>query len=83
MMGNFSRKLKRKQMLIARKKLFKDFKAQMAKFKKQVKCSKCERLPEANENIDNWHIDQESNNIDLVCPQCYDVGGVGESSDEI
>ncbi len=82
-MGSFNRKLKRKQMLASRKKMFKDFKTQMAKFKKQVKCSKCDRFPEANESIDNWHIDQESNNIDLICNYCYDEATVEEGLDEV
>ena len=71
-MTSFARKVKRKQMLLSRKKLMRDFKTSMAKFRRQVVCSKCGRPPEDNENIDNWHIDQESNNIDLICNYCYD-----------
>ena len=82
-MGSFTRKLKRKHMIATRKKLFKDFKSQMAKFKKQVKCSKCGRFPEEGENIDNWHIDQESNNIDLICNYCYNESETEVSSDEV
>ena len=50
----------------------KHFKKSMKNFKKQVKCSVCDRYPEQGENIDNWRINQESNNIDLVCTRCYD-----------
>ena len=70
-MASFARKLKRKQFVQARKRFMKDFKNSMRNFKKQVKCSVCGRLPSQGENIDNWHIDQESNNIDLVCPSCF------------
>tara|TARA_B100000902_G_C26858542_1_gene691864 strand:- start:185 stop:421 length:237 start_codon:yes stop_codon:yes gene_type:complete len=70
-MGAFTRKLKRKQIVAARKQFMKDFKKSMKQFKKQVKCSTCSRPPHQGENIDNWHIDQESNNIDLICTDCY------------
>jgi len=43
----------------------------MRDFKKQVVCSACGRAPATGEEIDNWHIDQESNNIDLICTECY------------
>lgn len=69
-MASFERKLKRKQMVAARKQFMKDFKARMLSFKKQVKCSKCDRPPEKGENIDQWHINKESENIDLVCTAC-------------
>lgn len=67
----FIRKIKRKQMNVARKQFMKDFKSQMLNFKKQVKCSKCDRQPETGENIDHWHINKASENIDLVCTTCY------------
>lgn len=70
-MGSFSRKLKRKQFKAARKKFMSDFKRSMREFKKQVKCSRCGYHPIPGENIDDWHIDQESNNIDLICTKCY------------
>ena len=70
-MASFTRKLKRKQFVATRKQFMKDFKTQMANFKKQVKCSKCDKVPEKGENIDDWHIDQESSNIDLICTDCY------------
>ena len=70
-MGSFARKVKRKQFVAARKTFMKHFKKTMKNFKKQVKCSVCERAPDQGENIDNWHIDQESNNIDLICTNCY------------
>ena len=49
----------------------KDFKSSMANFKNQVKCKKCDRKPEQGENIDNWHIDKYTNNVDLICTNCY------------
>jgi len=70
-MASFAKKLKRKQFVMARKKFMKDFKTSMANFKKQVVCSKCDRAPVEGENIDNWHIDKYTNNIDLVCTDCY------------
>jgi hypothetical protein len=70
-MASFAKKLKRKQFVIARKKFMKDFKSSMANFKKQVVCSKCDRAPAEGENIDNWHIDKYTNNIDLICTDCY------------
>lgn len=70
-MTSFARKIKRKQLAVAKKKFMKDFKNAMKNFKKQVKCSVCDRAPRPGENIDNWHIDQESNNIDLICTECH------------
>ena len=49
----------------------KDFKTQMATFKKQVKCSECDRPPAKDENIDDWHVNKYSENIDLICKTCY------------
>jgi len=70
-MASFARKLKRKQFVAARKQFMKHYKQSMKHFKMQVKCSACARPPYEGENIDNWHIDQESNNIDLICTDCY------------
>ena len=70
-MGSFARKIKRKQFVAARKKFMKDFKSSMRNFKKQVVCSKCGRLPREGEKIDDWHIDKYSDNIDLICTDCY------------
>ena len=67
----FARKLKRKQMNAAKKTFMKDFKRAMTKFKKQVVCSSCGREPRKGENIDNWHIDKNSEKIDLICTDCY------------
>ncbi len=78
-MGSFSRKIKRKQFLTARKKFMKDFKTSMASFKKQVKCTKCGRLPREGEKIDDWHIDKYSDNIDLICTECYNENESEES----
>ncbi len=70
-MGGFTRKIKRKQFLTARKQFMKDFKSSMSNFKKQVVCSACDRPPRDGEKIDNWHIDKYSDNIDLICTDCY------------
>ena len=67
----FSRKLKRKNTIEARKKLMKEFKRTMRTFQKMVKCAICDRAPNENEKIDNWRINQESENIDLVCESCH------------
>ena len=70
-MTSFARKLKRKKFVTARKQFMKHFKDTMKNFKKQVKCSTCGRQPHPGENIDDWHIDKESSNIDLICTDCY------------
>jgi len=70
-MANFARKIKRKQMVTSRKQFMKDFKKAMSNFKLQVKCSACGRHPRDGENIDNWKINKSSENIDLVCTDCY------------
>lgn len=70
-MGNFAKKIKRKSFVAARKQFMKDFKKSMSKFKKQVVCSKCGRGPREGEKIDDWHIDKYTNNIDLICTDCY------------
>lgn len=80
-MASFARKIKRKQFVAARKQFMKHFKKSMKHFKAQVKCSACGRPPYEGENIDDWHIDQESNNIDLVCTDCY-VPATGSSQEE-
>ncbi len=67
----FARKLRRKQMNVARKRFMKDFKRAMTKFKKQVVCSACSREPLEGENIDDWRINKNSENIDLICTDCY------------
>jgi len=69
--GGLARKVKRKAFAGARKKFMKDFKSSMANFKKQVKCAECNRQPAEGENIDGWHINKESENIDLICTSCY------------
>lgn len=70
-MGSFTRKVKRRQMLTARKQFMKDFKRSMKKFRKQVACASCNRTPDNGEDIDNWRIEKHSEKIDLICPQCY------------
>tara|TARA_Y100001937_G_scaffold9813_1_gene12066 strand:- start:1965 stop:2222 length:258 start_codon:yes stop_codon:yes gene_type:complete len=72
-MGGFLRRIKRRQFVTARKKFMKDFKSSMRNFKKQVICVKCNRGPREGEKIDDWHIDKYSNNIDLICTDCYTV----------
>ena len=70
-MASFARRLKRKHLVSARKEFMKHFKKTMKQFKNQVVCSSCGRPPLPGENIDKWHIDQESNNIDLICTECF------------
>ena len=70
-MTSFARKLKRKKFVTARKQFMKHFKETMKNFKKQVKCSACGRPPHPGEDIDDWHIDKESSNINLICTDCY------------
>jgi hypothetical protein len=86
-MASFARKIKRKQMVTSRKRFMKDFKKAMASFKLQVKCSQCGRPPHEGENIDNWRINKNSENIDLVCTDCYTVeesqGDEDENSTEL
>jgi hypothetical protein len=83
-MSSFARKLKRKKFVTARKQFMKDFRSKMQQFKKQVKCSKCDYRPSEGESIDDWHIDQESNTIDLICTKCYTQGDQeGEVQNEI
>ena len=83
----FARKLKRKTMVVQRKQFMKDFKKAMANFKLQVKCSECDRYPAQGENIDDWQINKNSENIDLVCTDCYTVeesqGDEDENSTEL
>mgnify|MGYP005698245895 FL=1 len=68
-----ARKLKRKSMVVGRKQFMKDFKKAMANFKLQVKCSECGRYPREGESIDEWQINKNSENIDLICTDCYTV----------
>ena len=83
----FARKLKRKNMVGQRKQFMRDFKKAMSSFKLQVKCSECGRYPNEGENIDNWKINKMSENIDLVCTDCYTVeegqGDKDENSTEL
>jgi hypothetical protein len=83
----FARKLKRKTMVVQRKQFMRDFKKAMANFKLQVKCSQCGRYPREGENIDDWQINKMSENIDLVCTDCYTVeesqGDEDEDSTEL
>ena len=65
-MVSFARKIKRKQKF----KFYKDFKKTMNSYKKRVKCSDCTRRPVKGENIDNWSIKQDGDDINLVCVDC-------------
>ena len=47
-----------------------DFKQSMRKFKSQVLCSRCGYKPSPGENIDEWNIEKDSNNISLICTTC-------------
>ena len=78
--GGLARKLKRKSFTGARKKFMKDFKSRMASFKKQVKCSECGHHPIPGENIDDWHIDKNSEGVDLICTGCYTGEEIGEET---
>ena len=69
--GGLLRKIRRKAFAGARKQFMKEFKERMETFKMQVKCSECERPPHEEENIDNWRINKSSENIDLICTNCY------------
>lgn len=82
-MASFAKKLKRKQLVAARKRFMKDFKSSMANFKKQVVCSKCDRGPEEGEKIDDWHIDKYSERIDLICTDCYTEEESEENNEEV
>ena len=73
-MGGFSRKFKRRNLVKSRKVFMKHFKKTMENFKKQVMCSICGHQPEEGEKIDDWRINQQSNNIDLICASCYNEG---------
>ena len=81
-MGSFTKRIKRKQFLAARKQFMKDFKSSMRSFKKQVACSKCARDPREGEKIDDWHIDKYSDNIDLICTDCYTVEESEETNED-
>lgn len=37
-----------------------------------VACNACGRRPEQGENIDDWKINKESENIDLLCTDCFE-----------
>lgn len=76
-----ARKIRRRQMNAARKQFFKDFKRKMQEFKLMVACSSCGRRPEPGEDIDNWKINQHSEEIDLLCTDCF--GTEEEWQDEV
>tara|TARA_Y100001938_G_C7782687_1_gene278684 strand:- start:188 stop:436 length:249 start_codon:yes stop_codon:yes gene_type:complete len=82
-MASFARKIKRKRFVADRKQFMKHFKKSMKKFKAQVKCSSCGRPPNQGENIDEWHIDQESDNINLVCPECIQLKNSGLEVEDV
>ena len=83
--GGLLRKVRRKAYVGARKQFMRDFRKRMENFKKQVKCTVCDRQPSEGENIDNWHINKQSENIDLICTNCYnkeESEGLSESNAE-
>jgi hypothetical protein len=69
--GGLLKKIRRKAYVGAKKQFMRDFKERMESFKRQVKCTVCDRQPNEGENIDNWHINKQSENIDLICTNCY------------
>jgi|TARA_Y100000289_G_scaffold65998_1_gene81006 hypothetical protein len=71
----FSRKFKRKKLLSHKKIFMKEFRRSMKEFKAKVVCSQCGRPPHEGEKIDNWGIKQESENLDLLCLDCYVPAG--------
>ena len=77
----FERKLRRKQFNIARKRFMRDFKQKMKQFRNMVACSACGKQPAEGENIDDWKINQQSENIDLLCVDCF--GTEEEWQDEV
>ena len=81
-MGSFTRKIKRRQFVAARKQFMKDFKKSMSKFKTQVVCAACGRGPREGEKIDDWHIDKYSEKIDLICTDCYTISESEDSDAE-
>lgn len=78
-MSSFARRIKRRQHKI----LMKDFRKSMRNFKKMVKCTKCDYQPKQGENIDDWHIDKNSENIDLICTNCLQSEDVGSPDAEV
>ena len=78
----FARKIRRKQMNAAKKQFMKDFRSKMNQFKLMVACSACNRRPTPGENIDNWKINQQSENIDLLCTDCFEEEFSEDTEDE-
>tara|TARA_Y100000310_G_C20297477_1_gene630114 strand:- start:48 stop:272 length:225 start_codon:yes stop_codon:yes gene_type:complete len=64
---SFARKFRRRQ----QKDFMKTFKKSMKDFKLQVRCSACGIEPDEGQKIDDWHINKDSNGIDLICTDCY------------
>jgi hypothetical protein len=73
--------LNRKIVRIQQKLFMKNFKKTMSEFRRQVACVKCGYHPKKGENIDDWHIDKTSNNIDLICTSCYTEGESEETNE--
>lgn len=53
------------------KAFMKEFKKRMKHFKKLVVCSSCGTAPKEGQNIDDWKINQKSENLDLLCTECF------------
>ena len=73
-----ARKIKRKQLLFAKKAFMKEFKKRMREYKDKVQCAYCGYRPLPEENIDEWHMTKKDNSILLKCLNCVD-GTEGES----
>jgi len=80
---SFARKVKRRKLLKSRKIFMKEFKKRMKHFKKQVKCSRCGHHPSEGENIDNWHVEKSTENIDLICTSCIEKEKVTNPVDPV
>ena len=63
---SLTRKLKRKN----NNQAMKTMKKTVKKIKQMVKCTICDRNPNAGEKIDNWNINVAESGITLVCPEC-------------
>jgi phosphopantetheine adenylyltransferase len=65
-MVSIGRKIRRKK----QKSVFKEFKKRMKDLKRFVKCSKCDKVPQQGEKIDDWYMEKDPSEIILVCPEC-------------
>ena len=72
----FSRKLRRNK----KKEFAKSFKKAMKRFESFIRCSVCDRVPNAleGEKIDDWHMVKAGKQIKLTCPACKEVDHVDQ-----